>query len=86
MSPGREVRLPAEATEGLIVPLAGSFVVRYQLAGQSSVSTQELSGRSSVFHGPTDTLYLRTGTSLTITGSGRVAVAAAPTSERHPVA
>ncbi|MBC7517282.1 MAG: 5-deoxy-glucuronate isomerase [Microbacteriaceae bacterium] len=86
MAPGREVRLPAEATERLIVPLSGSFTVRYRLAGEGETLIQDLAGRASVFHGATDTLYLPTGTSLTITGSGRVAIATAPTAEVHPVA
>ena len=86
MAPGREVRLPAGATERLIVPLAGSFTVRYQRAGEARSFARELAGRASVFHGPTDSLYLPSGTSLTITGSGRVAVAGAVTSEVYPVA
>jgi 5-deoxy-glucuronate isomerase len=80
------VSLEALAVERIVVPLAGSFTVEYTSAGETSVSTQKLAGRASVFHGPTDTLYLPTGTSAVITGTGRVAVAEAPTERTFPVA
>ena len=88
------VTLESTAVERIIVPLAGSFVVEYALsltaAGETGASTgpvtQKLVGRASVFHGPTDTLYLPTGTAATITGTGRVAVAEAPTERAFPVA
>jgi 5-deoxy-glucuronate isomerase len=97
---GGFVTLDAVAVERIIVPLAGSFTVEYSLsadaavvsvaAGVASASTapviQKLAGRASVFHGPTDTLYLPTGTAATITGSGRVSVAEAPTQRAYPVA
>jgi 5-deoxy-glucuronate isomerase len=88
---GAEVSLDAEAVERIVVPLSGAFTVRYRLAGETHEHTQVLTGRSSVFHGPTDTLYVPTGTSLRITcdaatGSGRVAVAEAPTEKSFPVA
>ena len=78
--------LPAEAVERIVVPLAGSFTVRYTLAGETEERFQVLAGRASVFHGPTDTLYLPTGTALSIEGVGRVAVAEAPTDTALPVA
>jgi 5-deoxy-glucuronate isomerase len=65
------------AEEHIIVPLSGSFTVEYVSPGASSF--QVLEGRRSPFHGPTDTLYLPTGSSFTISGMGRVAVASAPT-------
>jgi 5-deoxy-glucuronate isomerase len=78
--------LAAEAVERIVVPLAGSFTVRYTLAGETEERSQVLAGRASAFHGPTDTLYLPTGTALSIEGAGRVAVAEAPTDQALPVA
>lgn len=80
------VDLPAEAVERVFVPLAGeSFTVDYTLSDGASGS-QELTGRTSVFHGPADCLYLPTGAHATLTSSaGRIAVAEAPTTEVRPV-
>jgi len=86
LAPGEVVGLPAEAVERIVVPLSGSFTVRFRPAGETGEQTQELAGRASVFHGPTDVLYLPTGASLTVTGAGRVAVAEAPTEKSFPVA
>jgi len=80
------VTLAAEPVERIVVPLAGSFTVRYMLAGEADWQIQKLAGRESVFHGPTDTLYLPTGTALSIDGTGRVAVAEAPTDTILPAA
>ncbi|MGN6407667.1 MAG: 5-deoxy-glucuronate isomerase [Curtobacterium sp.] len=75
---GGELRLPADAVERIVVPLAGSFTVAYD------GTTQALDGRVSVFEGPTDVLYLGSGTAASITGTGRVAVAEAPTETVKP--
>lgn len=75
---GRSLSLEANAMERLIVPLAGSFSVHLD------ASTTELEGRTSVFEGPTDVLYLPIGSAATITGEGRVAIAEAPASVAHP--
>jgi len=80
--PGGELSLPAAGVERLVVPLSGSFTVRHQ--GLGDPETTQLEGRPSVFDGPTDVLYLATGTSATIEGEGRVAVAEAPTDEVRP--
>nr|WP_066522958.1 5-deoxy-glucuronate isomerase [Curtobacterium ammoniigenes] len=74
---GGELRLPEDDVERIIVPLAGSFHVRFD--GAAGNGEQSLEGRASVFEGPTDTLYLGPRTGATITGAGRVAVAEAPT-------
>ena len=83
-----ETSVPLEATavERIIVPLSGSFTVAYQLADDPGSHTQVLAGRKSVFHGPTDVLYLPTGTDAEISGTGRVAVAEAPTDKLFPAA
>ncbi|MDH6277300.1 5-deoxy-glucuronate isomerase [Aurantimicrobium minutum] len=80
------VPLEAAAVERIIVPLSGSFTVTYQLSDDPGSHTQVLAGRKSVFHGPTDVLYLPTGTDAEISGTGRVAVAEAPTEKYFPVA
>jgi 5-deoxy-glucuronate isomerase len=78
----RELRLPADAVERIVVPLAGAFHVTY--AGAAGDGEQALQGRASVFEGPTDVLYLGSGSQATITGSGRFAVAEAPTDTVKP--
>jgi 5-deoxy-glucuronate isomerase len=82
------VSLAADPVERIIVPLAGSFTVRFDTSGTLTASSaeQRLEGRESVFHGPTDVLYLPTGTAAVIEGTGRIAVAEAPTEVAHPVA
>lgn len=88
LDPGDEaqVTLAADAIERIVVPLAGSFSVRYRVGAEGTEVTQDLLGRASVFHGPTDVLYLPIHTSATISGRGRVAVAEAPATVAHPVA
>lgn len=72
---GECLQLEASAVERIIVPLAGSFQVSHGAEGE----VVELTGRRSVFDGPSDALYLGAFCAATITGSGRVAVAEAPT-------
>ncbi len=78
LAAGDERALDDEGVERLIVPLGGSFAVRYREPGSDTESTIELEGRASVFDGPTDVLYLPVGTRAVVTGAGRVAVAEAP--------
>jgi 5-deoxy-glucuronate isomerase len=75
---GETVELPGGDVERIVVPLAGSFAVEHEGA------TTHLAGRSSVFDGPTDIVYVGAGNALAISGSGRVAVAEAPTRVRKP--
>ena len=72
---GGTVELEAGAIERIIVPLAGSFTVEQE--DEATV----LHGRASVFDGPTDVLYLPCGSGAVIRGTGRIAVAEAPTDE-----
>jgi 5-deoxy-glucuronate isomerase len=60
--------------------------VRYRTDAEGDETVQPLAGRESVFHGPTDVLYLPIGTRATIQGRGRIAVAEAPATVAHPVA
>jgi 5-deoxy-glucuronate isomerase len=78
LTDGGALRLSSAAVERIVVPLAGHFTVVYD------DRAQELEGRSSVFEGPTDVLYLGSGTAAVITGSGRVAVAESPTDTVKP--
>ena len=73
-----DLELPAAEVERIVIPLSGVFRVRHD------ETTTVLDGRESVFAGPTDVLYTGSGTPLTISGRGRVAVAEAPTSVRKP--
>ena len=70
-----ECDLPAASEERIVVPLSGSCVVT---VGDTKFN---LAGRQSPFHGPTDTLYVPTGTALTIaaTHGSRIAIASAQT-------
>ncbi len=89
LQPGEQVSFPAAAVERIVVPLAGSFVVTHDVDGGGRV---DLAGRPSVFHGPTDVLYIPSGVAGSIEcvsagaqGVSRVAVAEAPTEEAHPL-
>jgi 5-deoxy-glucuronate isomerase len=75
---GRSVELPAGPVERMVVPLAGSFRIETADGGI------ELLGRPGVFDGPTDVAYLGVGSTATISGIGRVAVAEAPTDRVLP--
>ncbi len=81
--------LGASGVERLVIPLSGSCEVRHSVTDKHSVTntdsvTTVLEGRSSVFAGPTDVLYLSVGSSLELRGSGRVALAEAPTDLVRP--
>ena len=81
----KPLSLPADGNERVIFLLEGaSATVEYVVAG-GTPQKQELSGRASVFHGPTDFLYLPINTSATITGSGRLAVGETPAAVAKPV-
>lgn len=71
-----ELQLDAAPLERMIVPLSGSFTV------SASGESWTLGGRTSVFDGPADVLYLGSQTAATVAGRGRVAVAEATAS--HP--
>ena len=75
---GDERELASGDVERIVVPLSGTFRVAHE------GTTTTLTGRASVFDGPTDVLYLGCGTGGTVSGSGRVAVAEAPTTLARP--
>lgn len=82
LRPSDSLALTELDVERIFVPLAGSFTVTY-LQGDET-HTIRLAGRASVFDGPTDVLYLSTGSTAVVTGEGRVAVATAPTGDVRP--
>ncbi|MFV0373571.1 5-deoxy-glucuronate isomerase [Microbacterium sp.] len=82
LAEGERVALTETGVERIVVPLAGSFAVAHThvAAGEETV----LAGRRSVFDGPTDVLYLPPGTTATVRGRGRVAIAEAPAADGGP--
>jgi 5-deoxy-glucuronate isomerase len=76
------LRVDATGVERIFVPLAGSFEIEHR--GDGGTQRTRLTGRPSVFAGPTDVLYLPTGSTAVIGGRGRIAVAEALTSEHRP--
>lgn len=81
LAAGASISLPAQEEERIVVPLTGSFTA--DVAGKS----YDLSGRDSVFAGPSDVLYTGIQTPVTISSErgGGVAVASAPAKESYPV-
>ncbi|WP_374975651.1 5-deoxy-glucuronate isomerase [Microbacterium trichothecenolyticum] len=79
---GETLTLDDRGVERIVVPLGGEFrVVHHHFPGEWET---RLHGRASVFDGPTDVLYLPTGTTAEVRGHGRVAVTEAPTAEARP--
>jgi 5-deoxy-glucuronate isomerase len=79
------LEIPADNRERLIFAISGSsFEVSYEVAGQVP-AIQKMQGRTSVFSGTTDHLYLPINTKITITGEVKVAVAQAPAKNSFPV-
>ncbi|WP_430782108.1 5-deoxy-glucuronate isomerase [Actinoplanes sp. G11-F43] len=81
IEPGGRHTHPAGADEIVVVPLAGAAVVETD-GGDRAV----LSGRESVFHGPTDVVYVPVGAETTLhsAGGGRFALATARATVRKP--
>jgi 5-deoxy-glucuronate isomerase len=71
--------LTLDGQEALILPLAADLHVH--VAGQT-----HLLARESVFAGVADSLYVPVGESITLTGTGRVALASAVATTPYPVA
>ncbi len=77
---GASLNLQAQAEERIIIPLSGGFTV------EADGERYELTGRRSVFSGPTDVLYTGVEKALTLTApsGGRVAVASAAAQQHYP--
>ncbi len=79
-------KIKADKVERLIWPLEGEGItVEYRIAGESNFTSQKLIGRESVFHGPTDLIYLSINTEIKVTGKGRFIIAEAPAKNSYPV-
>jgi 5-deoxy-glucuronate isomerase len=80
LAAGGAVTLPAVGEERIVVPLSGSFTAHVDSRKYN------LTGRDSVFSGPSDVLYTGTGRAVTVSSEegGRVAVATAPTNASNP--
>jgi 5-deoxy-glucuronate isomerase len=77
--------LNADKIERLIWPLEGEgIIVEYRGANESNFTSQKLIGRESVFHGPTDLIYLSIDTEIKVTGKGRFIIAEAPAKNSYP--
>ena len=77
LSGGKSFEITSDKVERLIWPLDGEgIVVDYIVNGEGK--SAKLAGRKSVFHGPSDVLYLSIDTSIKISGSGRFIIAEAP--------
>lgn len=82
LAAGDELALDETGIERIVVPLAGSFTVVATEDGAET--TTELTGRASVFAGPTDVLYLSAAATARLSGVGRVAVTTSPTTDIRP--
>lgn len=80
LSTNEELNLESQEIERVFVPLSGGFTIVYQDRAGREVS-QQLIGRTSVFAGTTDVLYLGANTAARVSGPGRILVAESPTSE-----
>ncbi|PSL36549.1 5-deoxyglucuronate isomerase [Labedella gwakjiensis] len=83
LDPSAPLTLPGAAVERLVVPLAG-WVEATVVDPGGEQTVHALAGRHSVFDGPSDVLYVTSGSVLELRGSGRVAVASSPTAEQFP--
>lgn len=82
----RIFEIEADVNERIIFALDGSgFTVEHRPSGAATFESRFLRGRESVFHGPTDVLYLPRDTAVRIHGSGRVAIGEAPAREAKAV-
>jgi 5-deoxy-glucuronate isomerase len=80
VNPSSPITIDALQTEHLIVPLSG---IDFEVAVAGGV--RKLNGRSKVFSGPTDVLYIPINTEFSISGNGRIAIAQAPAKNEKPI-
>jgi len=86
VSPGINLDIPADNKERIIFVLAGEGLsITYSSTNDGHSITQELRGRSSVFSGPTDLLYLPINTDISIAGSAKFAIGECPAKNPKPV-
>ncbi len=83
---GIELHIAADSNERIIFSLEGeSLEIQYKTSESADFEIQRLRGRETVFHGPSDLLYLPLNTEVVITGSGRVVVGECPAKNEKPV-
>lgn len=82
LAAGASIVFSTGGNEAIVVPLEGAFHIEVDGAG-----AWDLRGRAGVFAGPTDTLYVPIGTSITVTApaGGRFALPTARAENSHPV-
>ncbi|MEN9715958.1 MAG: hypothetical protein RJA35_1425 [Actinomycetota bacterium] len=86
LSEGKNFQIDADSVERIIFPLEGPGIkVNYLVGGSSESGEHSLRGRVSVFHGPSDLIYLPINTEIRISGNGRFAVGEAPAKNSKPV-
>ncbi len=86
LSKTNSFEIPPDKVERLIWSLEGeSITVEYKVAGEINFTAQKLIGRESVFHGPTDLIYLSINTEIKVTGKGRFIIAEAPAKNSFPI-
>ncbi len=86
LSKTNSFEIPPDKVERLIWSLEGEGItVEYKVAGEINFTAQKLIGRESVFHGPTDLIYLSINTEIKVTGKGRFIIAEAPAKNSFPI-
>ena len=79
------LKIAADSLERVLFPLDGTGIEVSYTTSDGEAGNQSLRGRTSVFHGPADFLYLPRDTSCEISGSGRVAIGEAPATSARKV-
>jgi 5-deoxy-glucuronate isomerase len=85
LTAGSDFSVAAGSWEHVVVPLSGSVRVTATQADGTGHEAR-LTGRPSVFAGPTDVAYVPAGADLTLSGDARVAVCAAKVTGGSPTA
>jgi 5-deoxy-glucuronate isomerase len=84
LTSGKVLELPADSNERIIFILEGEEIL-VQYLDKNENKSQVLNGRASVFHGPSDFIYLPINTSAKLSGLGRIAVGETPATTAKPV-
>ncbi|MEI8223367.1 MAG: 5-deoxy-glucuronate isomerase, partial [Actinomycetes bacterium] len=79
LSKESQLTISPDNNERIVFVLKGeSLEVQYKVSGNSDFQTKILRGRTSVFHGPADLLYLPINTEIKLSGSSRIAIGECP--------
>jgi 5-deoxy-glucuronate isomerase len=86
LAEGKTFQINADSIERIIFPLEGKGItVSYRTEDSAQAVEQSLRGRESVFHGPSDLIYLPINTEIRVSGEGRFVVGEAPANNSKPV-